>query len=179
MRNIGYIRFSSWEEGAFSQLKNIELDRVFEEKINASTVKKPILEECLKSLKCGDTLHVESMDRLARNMLDLQNIVYSLMQRKVKIHFHMEKLIFSDTSSPLEKELFNHLNIFAFFEKSLIMDRQREGIMKAKVAGKPLGRKPKISDKKREKIKAELKAGAKHADLAKKYNLSLSSIYKI
>ncbi len=179
MANIGYIRYSIWEENPAKQLENIKLDKFFEEKSTSSAVRRAKLSECLKFLKKGDMLHVQSIDRIARSMVDLKDLVVSLVDKGISIKFYEEKLIFTDKNSLLEQELFFHLNAFASFEKRLVKDRQKEGIYKAQLAGINFGRPRKISKKLKEHILAERKKGVPHAHLAKEHNVSVSSIYKL
>lgn len=71
--NIGYVRVSSIAQNLDRQLDGIKLKRVFTEKASAKDAKRPILKECMGYLREGDTLHVHSIDRLARNLVDLHN----------------------------------------------------------------------------------------------------------
>ncbi len=73
--NVGYVRVSSVDQNLDRQLNEIELDKVFTEKASAKDAKRPRLQECIQYLREGDTLHVHSIDRLARNLVDLQNII--------------------------------------------------------------------------------------------------------
>ncbi|RJX20412.1 MAG: recombinase family protein [Desulforudis sp.] len=69
---VGYIRVSSFSQSADRQLDGFILDKSFEEKASAGDAKRPVLADCLDYLRDGDELHVHSIDRLARNLMDLQ-----------------------------------------------------------------------------------------------------------
>src|SRR5215471_10845554 len=85
----------------------------------------------------GDTVVVHSLDRLGRNLDDLRRAVTDLNSRGISIEFLKEHLTFAgdDSDSSLSKLMFNMLASFAEFERSLIRERQREGIALAKKKG--------------------------------------------
>ena len=76
--NVGYVRVSSFGQNLDRQLDGIELDKVFTEKASAKDAKRPKLQECIQYLRDGDILHVHSICRLARNLIDLQTIINEL-----------------------------------------------------------------------------------------------------
>lgn len=88
---VGYIRVSSIDQNTDRQLSGIELNKTFSEKISGKDINRPQLQECLEYLREGDTLHVHSIDRLARNLADLQGIVADLTGRGISVKFHKEK----------------------------------------------------------------------------------------
>ena len=88
MANVGYIRVSSYGQNTDRQLAGLDLDQLFEEKASAKDAKRPKLQECLRYLRKGDTLHVHSMDRLARSLFDLQKLVGDLTEQGVVVQFH-------------------------------------------------------------------------------------------
>ena len=87
MSNVGYIRVSSYGQNTDRQLVGIELDKTFEEKASAKDTKRPQLQACLEWLRDGDTLHVHSIDRLARNLQDLLNLVKQLTGNGIAVTF--------------------------------------------------------------------------------------------
>jgi len=99
-QRIGYIRVSSFEQNTSRQLDEVELDGVYEEKISAKGTNRPRLKELLGYVRLGDIVIVHSMDRLARNLDDLRDIVRKLTSRGVKVQFIKENLIFSGDDSP-------------------------------------------------------------------------------
>ena len=178
MSKIGYIRVSSLTQNTDRQLDSIILDKVFEDKISGKDTNRPHLKACLEYLREGDTLHVHSWDRLARNLLDLESIVNGLTSKGVTVKSVKEKLTFEGGKEMdlRDKLLFQILGAFAEFERANIRDRQREGIEIAKTAGKYKGRVAKID---RAPILSDLKTNMKKTDIIKKHNISRSYLYKI
>ena len=177
MANVGYIRVSSYGQNTDRQLTGLELDQVFEEKASAKDTKRPVLQECLRYLRKGDTLHVHSMDRLARNLFDLQKLVGELTGRGVVVQFHKESLNFSGDENPMATLLLQVMGAIAQFERSLIKERQREGIAAAKAKGKQVGAKPKLTTKQVAEISDRIANGAFKSDLAKEYGVSRQTLY--
>lgn len=180
-QQIGYIRVSTVEQNTGRQLQGIDLDRVFKEKVSAKDRLRPQLQECIQYLREGDTLHVHSIDRLARNLVDLQQLVEDLTARSVTVQFHKEGLTFGEGNqdSPMQKLLFQMMGAVAEFERSLIRERQREGIAAAKKKGKILGRPGKLSSSQREEIRAKNLQGSTPTLLAREYNVSRGTVYNI
>jgi len=178
-QQIGYIRVSSIAQNTDRQLTGVKLNKTFTEKISAKDVNRPELQDCIDYIREGDTLHVHSIDRLARNLLDLQQIINTLTAKGVSIQFHKEHLIFSGDDDPMQKLQLQMMGAFAEFERSLIRERQREGIAAAKAAGKHMGRKAKLSNQQIQEIKDQLAQGATKMQLAKSYGVSRQTIYSI
>ena len=96
------------------QLADVALDRIFEDKISGKNTDRPELAKCLDHLREGDVLHIHSIDRLARNLKDLQTIVDDLKGKKVSTHFHKENLIFdASINNPMQQLMFQMLGSFA------------------------------------------------------------------
>ena len=93
----------------------------------------------------GDTVLVHSMDRLARNLDDLRRLVQTLTKRGVRVEFVQEHLIFTGEDSPLANLMLSVMGAFAEFERSLLRERQREGIALAKLRGVYRGRKKSLA----------------------------------
>ena len=96
-QDVAYLRVSSVDQSVTRQqeaMKTVPLDKVFTEKASAKNTNRPMLQECLEYCREGDTLHVHSIDRIARNLKDLQNIIDHLVEKAVTVHFHKEGLIF-------------------------------------------------------------------------------------
>lgn len=161
----------------------MELEEIYTDRVSAKDTKRPALQQCLKHLRKGDTLHVHSIDRLARNLFDLQKIVSNLTGKGITVHFHKEKLVFNgkgqSTDGTLQKLQLQMMGAFAEFERSLIRERQREGIAAAKKAGKHLGRPSLLTKEQRAEIKEKRAAGATPTALAKEYGIARTSIYNI
>lgn len=176
---VGYIRVSSVDQNTARQLEGVTLDRVFEDKASGGSADRPMLQECLRFIRDGDVLHVHSIDRLARNLGDLQSIVSDLTGRGVVIQFHKEGLTFSGKNDPMQTLMLQMMGAFAQFEREMIRERQREGIEAAKRAGKHVGRPSALSSTQIEKIHAQHKGGMAVAALAKEYGVSRQTIYTL
>ena len=167
------------EQETGRQLDTVVLDKVFEEKISSATPNRPILAECLNYLREGDIFYVHSIDRLARNLIELQSIVSSLVDKGVEVRFYTENLTFSKGSSPMQELMLQILGAFAQFERKLIRERQQEGINNAKRQGKYLGRPKKISDEDKKLIIEMRKDGCTPSFVAQRFDVSTSSVYKL
>jgi len=179
-KKIGYVRVSTVEQHTDRQLAGITLDKVFEDKCSGKDTNRPQLTACLEYLRDGDTLYIHSIDRLARSLRDLLNIVQGLLARKVSIKFIKEGMEFnSDTSNPTQDLYLKILGAVAEFERQMIRERQREGILLARQrnAYDKCGRKPSLTPKQIEEIKARLALGEPLAHLAKEYSVSRQTIY--
>lgn len=126
----------------------------------------------------GDIVVVHSIDRLARNLVDLRAIVSGMNEKGVTVTFIKENLTFSaDTSSPMNTLMLSMMGAFAEFERSMILERQREGIAAAKAAGKPTGRPERLTPADVEAIKACVVQGERKTALAVEYKVSRGTLY--
>jgi DNA invertase Pin-like site-specific DNA recombinase len=98
---IGYIRVSTFEQNTDRQLEGIKLDKVFTDKASGKDTKRPELAALMQFVREGDTVIVHSMDRLARNLDDLRQIVQKLTGQGIKIQFVKESLSFTGEDSPM------------------------------------------------------------------------------
>ena len=179
-KNIGYRRVSTLIQNTERQLYGISLDKSFEDKISGKDTNRPQLHACLDYIRDGDTLHIHSIDRLARNLFDLLELVKTILAKGVTIHFHKENMVFTpDTENPTQTLYLNILGSIAQFERSLIRERQREGIAIARMknAYKNVGRKPKLTKEQITEIKAKKEQGIPIAQLSRDYKVSRQSIY--
>lgn len=177
--NIGYRRVSTIDQSTARQLLEIDLDRVFEDKISGKSTERPALQECIAFLRPHDTLHVHSIDRLARNLMDLQNIIKDLTEKGVSIKFHKENLVFSGQDSPMQKLQLHLMGAFAEFERSLIKERQKEGIAIAKKNGVRFGRPSKMTEEETEEASRRILKGENPKDIAPDFGVSKQTIYQI
>jgi DNA invertase Pin-like site-specific DNA recombinase len=175
---IGYTRVSSVGQNDARQLADVELDKVFTDKLSGKDVNRPALTAALEFLREGDTLVVHSMDRLARNLDDLRRIVLALTKRGVKVRFLKESLTFTGEDSAMSNLLLSVMGAFAEFERSLIKERQCEGIALAKAKGDVyLGRVPSLTAERAAALRARVAAGEPKAGLAREFGISRASLY--
>lgn len=177
-QRIGYIRVSSCDQNISRQLDGIELDHIFIDKFTGKVLDRPKLQEMLQYLRMGDHLFVHSMDRLARNLLDLRKTIKCLIDKKVKVQFIKENIIFTGDDSPVSMLFLSMMGAFAEFELALIKERQIEGIRLAKERGIYVGRKKMLTPEQVQQVKKLAKDGLKKTEIAKKFNMSRESVYK-
>ena len=174
---VGYKRVSSVDQNEARQLDGIELDKEFTDKASGKDTNRPQLEAALDYLRDGDVLKVHSMDRLARNMSDLQGLVKQLTDKGVMVEFVKENLTFTGDDSPMNNLLLGILGSIAQFERSLIKERQREGIALAKKAGLYKGRKPSLTSEQAQQLREQVSAGRNKAELARQHGISRQTLY--
>lgn len=181
-RAIGYIRVSSADQNTARQLDGIELDLTYEEKVSGKDRNRPELENMLKAVTTNDVVHVHSMDRLARSVVDLHQIVKEITSKGASVHFHSEKQeIKSERVDPIAHLLLGILGSVAEFERNIIKQRQAEGIAKAKQAGvyAKHGKRPTITDNLIAELKQRVAAGEPKARVAKELGISRDSLYRL
>jgi DNA invertase Pin-like site-specific DNA recombinase len=176
-QNVGYLRVSTLVQNTARQLEGVALDITFEDKASGKDTSRPQLEACLKHLRKGDTLHIHSLDRLGRNLDDLRKIIKELTGRGVVVMAHKENLTFTGDDSPMANLLLSMLGAVAEFERSLILERQREGIAIAKAAGAYKGGKKKMTEEQAQELRRRAAAGEKKAGLAREYGISRETLY--
>ena len=176
-KRVGYIRVSSLDQNTERQLEGVQLDKVFTDKASGKDTARPQLKAALDYLREGDFLLVHSMDRLARNLDDLRKIVLDLTRRGVHVQFVKENLTFTGEDSPMSNLLLSLLGAVAEFERSMIRERQREGIALAKKAGVYKGRKPSLTRVQIAEIRKRVRAGDKKTTLAAEYRVSRQTLY--
>lgn len=177
---IGYARTSTTDQVAGLEAQQRDLVaagavKVFAERVS-SIATRPRLAECLAYLRDGDVLAVTKPDRLARSTGELLGIVADLKRRGV------EMVILSmggsplDTRNPTATLMLTILAGVATWERAIMLERQREGIAKAKGEGKYLGRKATIEPAEVLALKAE---GIGPAAIAKRLGIARSSVYRM
>lgn len=174
---VGYQRVSTVDQNTDRQLDGIAVDKMFTDKASGKDVHRPELARAIEYLRHGDTLVVHSMDRLARNLEDLRRIVRELTGRGVRVEFVKESLTFTGEDSPMNTLLLSMLGAVAEFERSMILERQREGIALAKAAGKYKGRKAALTAAQADELRTRLAAREPVAGLAREYGISRQSVY--
>jgi len=175
----GYARVSTLDQDTSIQeeaLKQAGCNRIWTEKASGtSRDQREELEALLRQLREGDTLVITRIDRLARSLKDLQDIVHDLKQRGVHLQATEQPI---DTSTAAGKAFLDMLGVFAEFETNLRKERQLEGIAKAKAAGKYKGKAPLADEKKLEVIRL-FKEGAKQKDIIDQVGVGRTSVHNI
>lgn len=177
-QRIGYVRVSTFDQNVGRQLEGQSLDRIFTDKASGKDVNRPQLDAMLAFVRDGDIVVVHSMDRLARNLDDLRQIVQSLTARGVRVEFVKEHLLFTGEDSPMATLMLSVMGAFAEFERALIKERQREGIALAKQRGAYRGRKKALSTDQANELKRRAAAGEMKAEIARSMGISRETLYQ-
>lgn len=177
-QRVGYIRVSSLDQNTERQLDGLDLDETFVDKASGKDRHRPQLTAALKHLRKGDVLVVHSMDRLARSLPDLRAVVAELTGRGVAVEFVKENLTFTGGENAMASLMLNVMGAFAEFERSLLLERQREGIAIAKREGRYKGRKPSLTTERAEELRRRVAAGEKRAALAREFGISRETLYQ-
>lgn len=179
---IGYARVSSADQNLarqLEQLKSLRPDKIFEDKASGATTDRPAFQQMMEYVREGDTVIVCSMDRLARNLTDLLNVTKELQTKGVSIKFLKESIHLDATGNDIAmtKLLMSMLGAVAEFERSMIRERQREGIELAKKRGVYKGRKP-TEDSVIEKARERIDLGVPLAKAAREAGIARSTLYR-
>ncbi len=178
-KRIGYTRVSTLDQNISRQLEGIEIDVPYVDHASGKDANRPQLQALLKNLREGDQVFVHSLDRLARNLGDLRNLVREITGKGATVQFTKENLKFSTQKSDHMSELLlNMMGAFAEFERSLMLERQREGIAIAKAKGKYRGGKPKLTNEQVVDLKARIGQGISKARVARDFKISRETVYQ-
>tara|TARA_A100001391_G_scaffold149507_1_gene106978 strand:+ start:43 stop:591 length:549 start_codon:yes stop_codon:yes gene_type:complete len=176
---VGYIRVSSADQNIERQLKSIECDKVFTDKLSGKDTNRPQLQAMLDFVREGDTIVAQELDRIGRNTEDLLRIVKYLLDKKVSIQFVTENLYFdADNNNAFSELMLSMLSAIAQFERKRSKERQQQGIMIAKKKGKYKGRPRTLSDEQIVEIKTLLKQNVPKTEIAKRLNVTTRTIYR-
>ncbi|ACK38827.1 recombinase family protein [Listeria monocytogenes] len=175
---LGYARVSTVGQDLKTQQEKllkqgIEEDYLYIEKKTATTTRnREALKDLIKNSRKGDIVYITKIDRLARSIIDLNNVMNEFLKKGVTVVFIDNNMTFSANakSDPMQKLLFNVLGAFAEFERDMIVNRTTEGKIRAQQAGKKLGRKGQPD----QQIQKALRLMNKRED----NNLSVSDIVK-
>ena len=178
-QRVGYIRVSTAEQSTGRQLNGETLDRTFIDKASGKDRQRPALSQAIIYVRDGDTLVVHSIDRLARNLLDLRRIVEEVVAKGARVQFIKEAQVFSGEGTASATFLLNIMGAFAEFERALIRERQREGIVLAKARGVYKGRKRAMTPEQMAEICAKAAGGSKKTALAREYKVSSETVHRV
>lgn len=141
MANVAYVRVSTVEQNEQRQVEALQkynIDKWFTEKASAKDTNRPQLQAMLDYIREGDTVYVQDFSRLARSTTDLLSIIESFKQKNIIFVSDKESI---DTSTATGKLMLTMIAAINEFERSNLLERQREGIAIAKQQGKYKGRK--------------------------------------
>lgn len=178
--NIAYVRVSTIEQNEERQVKELEkynIDKWYVEKVSAKDTNRPKLQEMLNHIRAGDKVYIKDFSRLARSTKDLLDIIEYLEDKTVSLISLNENL---DTSTPTGKLLLTMIGAINEFERSNLLERQREGIAIAKEKGIYKGRKP-ITLNKNQFIELYIdwkKGYITQAKMMEKLGISRSTLYR-
>jgi DNA invertase Pin-like site-specific DNA recombinase len=176
---IGYARTSTLDQKAgldaqVAELKAARVEELFVEQVS-SIQKREELEKALKFIRKGDSLVITKLDRLARSIPDLVRIIGTLEEKQATLRILGMNL---DTHTPTGRLLLNLVGSVAQFEREIMLERQREGVAKAKAEGKYRGRAP-TARAKSEDVIAKFKADQRPPDIARSVGIGRASVYRI
>ena len=176
---IGYARTSTVEQVAgfdaqVSALMTEGCERVFKEQVSSVAERKE-LEDAIGFARSGDVFVVTKLDRLARNTQHLLEIVQRLESKGVSLKVLNLGL---DTSTPTGTLMLTMLGAVGQFEREIMLERQKEGVAKAKAEGKYKGRKP-TAQAKKEEVLALVAQGLTKDAVADKLGIGVASVYRM
>lgn len=180
---VGYIRVSSLDQNPDRQIEDLKsqgVEKLFIDQVSGKNIDRPELQKMLSFVREGDSLYVHSLDRLARNLADLLNLVQDLTGRGVSVHFLGEKLDFEagKDASPTSKLMLSMIGAFAEFERSMIRRRQAEGIALAKERGVYRGRQRSVTEEQIESVRKQMALGVPLSVAVRKVGISRATAYK-
>lgn len=164
--------------GYEAQLRDLQAEgceKVFSEQVSSANARRAELERAIEFVREGDTLVVTRLDRLARSVADCCQIVARLEAKKVGLKILNMDV---DTTTPTGRLILNMLGSIAQFERELMLERQREGIAKAKAEHKFKGRAP-TARRKTSDVVSMHRAGKRPTEIAEALDLGRSSVYRI
>jgi DNA invertase Pin-like site-specific DNA recombinase len=177
---VGYARTSTHDQvaGFEAQIRDLEVagcEKVFREQLSSMADRRPQLEAALDFIREGDELMATKIDRLARSVADLLSIVDRVKSKGASLYIGNLGRINGD---PMGALLLNVLGAIAQFEREMMLERQREGIAKAKAEGKYKGRAP-TARAKSEEVRQLIAEGTSKAETARRLGISEMSVYRI
>lgn len=178
-KTVGYVRVSTLAQNPERQLEGVPLNKVFTDYASGKTKDRPQLQAMLDYVREGDTVVVHSIDRLARNLVDLRRLVRELNMSGVRVEFKKEGMVFDGRETAAGTFLLNMVGGFAEFERAMAYERQMEGVALAKRDKRYKGRAPAIRvNNGKAELMARLHAeGAKVSAMARQVGVSRQTVY--
>ena len=177
--NIAYVRVSSVEQNEARQLEGLNkynIEKWFTEKISAKNTNRPQLQAMLEFAREGDTIYVWDFSRLARSTKDLLDLVEFIQSKGIHLVSIKENI---DSSTATGKLMLTMIGAINEFERTNLLERQREGIAIAKREGKYKGRKEVEVDNFKEYYDRYKTRQINKVDLAKELNISRPTLNKL
>jgi len=178
-KTVGYARVSTADQSLDVQVMQLEFaacDKIFSEKASGADDNRRELARALQYVQKGDTLVICKLDRIARSTRHLLEVVDILEKRGVAFRVLNISL---DTSTPTGKMMLTILGAVATFEREILLERQAEGIKRARAAGVYKGRAPVIRDAHTERVLARRAEGIPHRDIATECGIGVATVYRI
>lgn len=179
---IGYVRVSTIEQNEARQIEGLEkygIEKWYIEKISGKNTDRPKLQEMISELQSGDTVYIHDFSRLARSTSDLLTLVEDLNSKGIHLVSNKENI---DTSTPTGKLMLTMIGAINEFERTNMLERQKEGIAIAKREGKykNCGRKKKeLSDGYEDLIQQYVDGNITKVQLAVMLNVSRPTLNRI
>lgn len=175
---VGYARVSTSDQSLSGQLDVLNAagcDRVYEETASGTCADRPVLAEVMRMLRGGDTLVVFKLDRVARSLPHLLEIMKSLNETGVGFRSLTEEI---NTTTPGGRLVFHVMAAISEFERDLIRERTAAGLKAAKARGRTGGRPRKMTDEKVKAAKRLLSSGTPVRDVADMLGISIPTLYR-
>src|SRR3954447_5406968 len=175
---VGYGRVSTMDQNAGLQedaLRAAGCEKLFIEKVSSGKKDRLQLAAALDYVRAGDTLVVWRLDRLARSLDQLIETVEALKKRGIALKSLNEEI---DTGTPGGKLIFHIFGSIAEFEREIIRERTKAGVVAAKSRGRSGGRPAKLEGKRAEHAKNLLSAGTSVSAVARSMGVSRSTVLR-
>jgi DNA invertase Pin-like site-specific DNA recombinase len=173
---FGYARVSTTDQNLDAQLdalKGAGVERIFQEKITGSTRVRPELDALLQHVRKDDVVVVTKLDRLARSLTDLLELVTTLKDRGVGFRSLGESI---DTTTPTGRLIFHVFGSLAEFERERIVERTREGLASARRRGRVGGRPGALNQDQRAEVRQMRELGRPIGEIAHLFKVSVSTV---
>lgn len=180
-QRIGYARVSTVDQNLDRQISALgDIDRLFTDEASGSSRARPGLDAALDYLRDGDELIVSSMDRLARSVRDLHDLVDELTGRGVTVAFLREAQTYRPgAADPMGRLMLSMLGAVAEFERAIIHERQAEGIAAARRRGVYARRRPTVTAELVEEVHRLVDQDVPKAVVARRLGLSRAAVYRV
>lgn len=176
---IGYVRVSTEEQNEARQVEALEklgVEKIYIEKKSGKNLDRPVLQEMLDFIREGDTVYVHDLSRISRSLTDLLNLVELLQKKKVHFISNKEQV---DTTTPTGRLFLSIVGAINEFERTNLLERQREGIAIAKRVGKYKGRKARTLDNVAELYNMWIRREKSKAEIARDYKISRPTLDRL